>query len=75
MTQEEINDALRVSENTMWWRAVIQIIEEASDELHGNAVAAITTEKSLSAAANLGGREALKNLLLELNYRRDSSTA
>jgi hypothetical protein len=75
LTEQQLASALRVSEETMWWRAVIQIIEEVQSDSFPNAAGAAGSNNPLSMAANVGAYVALDQLLCNLEERRASSSA
>jgi hypothetical protein len=72
LSEDQMTSALRVSENTMWWRALIQRIEAFRDEATQQAAASAGGNNPLAMAANCGAHTALTALLDDLETRRSS---
>jgi hypothetical protein len=70
MTDAEITQALRVSDQTEWYRALIQLIDQCRGEYQRAAYSGATINNPLSQASDIGAHEALTGLMLELENRR-----
>jgi hypothetical protein len=73
LSDAQITGALRVSDQTMWWRGLVQLIEESRNELAAAAAEWANEGNSLAMARANGGHQALSLLLLDLEKRRSSS--
>jgi hypothetical protein len=72
LNDRQITEALRVSEQTMWWRAVVQLIEKYRADAIGQAAASAGANNPLAMAANCGAHTALTAILSDLEDRRAS---
>lgn len=70
LTEDQITRALQVSEQTEWWRALVQLIDQTRAEFAGSAPTCAGNNNALAMARDVGAHEALTGLLLELEKRR-----
>jgi len=73
LSDAQITSALRVGEQTMWWRALTQLIIQYRSEYAGAAPQNAAQNNSLGMARDVGAHEALSGLLIDLEERRSSS--
>jgi hypothetical protein len=72
LSEEQMSSALRVSEQTMWWRALVQLIETSRNEFAASAPQQAGANNALALARDAGAYEALSGLLIDLEERRSS---
>ena len=72
LSDKQITDALRVSEQTLWWRAVVQVIEKYRVDATSQAAASAGANNPMAMAANCGAHTALTAILSDLEDRRAS---
>ena len=71
MTEKEMADALRGSEQAPIWRALIQLIEQLRSDFPVSAANCAGVNNALGMARDLGAHEALSQLLSVLGERRN----
>jgi hypothetical protein len=67
-----LTEALRVSEQTLWWRSIVQIIDRYRVDATSQAAMAAGANNELAMAANCGAHTALTAILSDLEDRRNS---
>jgi hypothetical protein len=73
LTEEQMNQAFTVSEQTLWWRALMQILEE-SRHFHAQRAASFAAGNNAMAAAHDSGiYEFISELMDQLEKRRSKS--
>jgi hypothetical protein len=72
LSDKQITDSVRVSEQTMWWRALVQLIEKYRVDATSQAAMAAGANNPLAMAANCGAHTALTAILSDLEDRRNS---
>jgi hypothetical protein len=70
MTDAEITKALRVSDQTEWYRALIQLIDQCRGEYPLAAATRAGENNALGMAREMGAYEALTQLLMQIEHRR-----
>ncbi len=70
LTDDQINDALSVSGSTLWYRAVVQLVDNLRQEHVRLAPTWADSNNALAMARENGAAEALSGLLIELEERR-----
>ncbi len=70
LTDDQINDALSVSGSTLWYRAVVQLVDNLRQEHVRLAPTWADSNNALAMARENGAAEALSGLLIELEDRR-----
>jgi hypothetical protein len=70
LTDDQITQALKVSDQTSWWLALVQLIDGLRLEYPVSAAQSAGANNALGMARDLGAHEALSQLLLELEKRR-----
>ena len=70
LSEDQITRALSVSEQTEWWRALVQLIEQYRNEYPSSADACAGINNALGMARDVGAHQALTGLLIELDRRR-----
>ena len=70
MSDDQITRALQVSEQTEWWRALVQLIDQFRAEYPESAAACAGSNNPLAMARDVGAHEALTQLLLQIEKRR-----
>jgi hypothetical protein len=66
----QVSQAFKVSDQTQWWRALVQLIESYRSEFAAAAPQRAGENNALGLARDMGAYEALTSLLLELERRR-----
>lgn len=74
MTENEVNQALRVSEQIQWWRALLQLIDDLRTEYYAASYQRPEVNNALGMAKDIGAHEALSGLMIELEKRRSSES-
>jgi hypothetical protein len=69
LTEPEIAQALVGSENTQWWRAIRQILEDYRATSMVQAASSVSLNNPLAMAANNGAHAALTELFWDLEKR------
>jgi hypothetical protein len=72
LSDKQMTDALRVSEQTLWWRSIVQLIEKYRVDATSQAAMAAGANNELAMAANCGAHTALTAILSDLEDRRNS---
>jgi hypothetical protein len=72
LNDKQITESFRVSEQTMWWRALIQLIEKYRVDATSQASMSAGANNALAMAANCGAHTALTAILSDLEDRRNS---
>lgn len=75
MTEVEIAQALAVGPETLWWRAVLQIIEDFRIDAATAATGHGASNNALAMAGAVGAYEVLTNLLQTLNETRERAVS
>jgi len=70
MSDDQITRALQVSEQTEWWRALVQLLDQFRTEYPASAATCAGANNPLAMALDVGAHEALTGLLIELEKRR-----
>ncbi len=70
LTDDQINDALSVSGSTLWYRAVVQLVDQFRQEHADAAPTWADSNNALAMARECGAAQALTGLLSELEERR-----
>jgi hypothetical protein len=72
LSDAQITSALRVGEQTMWWRALIQLIDTERQKCALNAAAKADLNNPLGMAGDAASYATLSGLLIDLENRRSS---
>jgi hypothetical protein len=75
MSDMEILQALAIGPETLWWRAVIQVIEDFRIDAGSAATGHGATNNALAMAGAVGAYEVLTNLLERLNELRERAVS
>ena len=67
LTDVQIANALKVPQTTMWWRAVVQLIDATRQDYIVRASGGADRNNPLGMARDIGSHEALKELLSKLD--------
>ena len=70
LNDNQITAALKVSPQTEWWKALMQLIDQTRSEFAGSAPTCAGQNNALAMARDVGAHEALTGLMLELEKRR-----
>jgi hypothetical protein len=74
LTEDQIGEAFGGNVGALWYRALVQVIEEEMENSVMASAAAAEQNNPLRMATELGGYAALNGLLAELNRRVQSSS-
>ena len=69
LTENEIDQAFKGSENTQWWKSIVQLIDDARADYISAAAQNAATNNPLGMAREIGAHEALSNLLTVLEKK------
>lgn len=69
LTEEQLDEAFGGNENTLWYKALVQIIEEEMENAVIASAAAAEQNNPLRMATELGGYATLNGLLADLVRR------
>jgi hypothetical protein len=70
LSEQVLDQAFAVSDSTLWYRAVVQLIDNLRQEHLRLAPGWADTNNTLAMARECGAAEALSGLLIELEERR-----
>ncbi len=73
LTEAEMNQAFAVSEGALWYRALIQLVDDLRQEHIRLAPTWADSNNALAMARENGAAEALSGLLIELEERRSKN--
>ena len=73
LNDEQMKDAFAVGETVLWWRAIIQIIEDYRLTSADNGYSACGENNPMGTAAAVGAHDVLSNLLNDLSKRREQA--
>jgi hypothetical protein len=71
----ELKTAFAVSENVLWWRALMQTLEVRRQECVDAAAAATKGNNPITVAAKVGGAEILSEVIVDLQRLRKKSVS
>ena len=74
LSKEEARTAFAIGEGTVFWRGLMQRIEEFRAESQANAAAACGDNNNLGMAAAVGAVDVLQTLMLDLQAKRREAT-
>lgn len=69
LTDAQITQAFQVSEQTLWWRALMQLLEKYRHEHAASAADFVGKNNALAAARDCGAYEILSGLMVDLQER------
>lgn len=72
LSDDQMTNALRMSDTSLVWRSLVQLIENYRDVNTAQAAASAGANNPLAMAANCGAHTALTELLADLERRRAS---
>jgi hypothetical protein len=75
LSDKQMDEVFRVSDQTMWWRALLQLIERHRAISTAQAAASAGGNNPLAMAANIGAHTALTALLDDLTDRQTKPTS